>query len=72
MIAWARDKDFNGGCCKTCSDTPCTAPLCNDTITFSSTDENVKKCSSCTIDMKCTEEDACESTPLVVKQHSSE
>lgn len=30
MIAWARNKDFNGGCCKTCSTPTTVTPLINN------------------------------------------
>lgn len=33
MIRWARDKDFNGGCCKTCSTSPVPVSFSNETKT---------------------------------------
>ena len=59
MISWARNKDFNGGCCKTCS-TP-------SNTTISNQQTKLDKCDCCPNDNKkeCTEDTACASTPLL-------
>ncbi|CAF3482224.1 unnamed protein product [Rotaria sp. Silwood1] len=49
MIAWARSKDFNGGCCKTCSSPDIPTSFSNPQIITSATDcEKTEKCDCCT------------------------
>jgi hypothetical protein len=59
MIAWARNKDFNGGCCKTCSTSPTTVPFSNNGKTSSIECKNMNRCDS-------SEDESCTSKPLIV------
>jgi len=59
MIAWAQNKDFNGGCCKTCSTSPTDVSFSNNGKTSSTEYKNMDKCD-------CYQDESCVSKPLIV------
>lgn len=60
MISWARDKDFNGGCCKTCSSSPNAMSFVNPhTITSTSCCDQKEKCDGSANKPACNANDGC-------------
>lgn len=77
MIRWARDKDFNGGCCKTCSTPSNNAAIsdnCSETCSAASTCHNEatplldnkdkQKCECCLNNTECKKNGHCVCKPL--------
>jgi hypothetical protein len=70
MIAWARHKDFNGGCCKTCSGPPATI-YSTDATTFVTECSKMEKGDCCSNNTECIEDGTAVCSPLLAKKTPS-
>lgn len=69
MITWARDKNFNGGCCKTCTSNAAPMSFSDGTVMGNSDNESIKK-SHCS-DEACDNDDTSDRKPLLADKSSN-